>query len=182
MTANAEQRASMPIYVLSGPAPPRYTPPSHEKKEELPVLDSLLEKRLMERVTHIPIVDTLQLRIDHYGEGFCKATMPRQRRFDGVFESLHGGLLMTLADSIACFAIMTLTGPDEVLTTTDMNIRFLAPCLADVTASARVIKLGKTLCPVAVDLFDDKGAPVAVAQVTYMRLPNMPDRTSSNRQ
>lgn len=140
------------------------------------MLDSHLEKRLMDRVSRIPIVDTLQLRIDEYGEGFCKATMPRQRCFDGVFESLHGGLLMTFADSVACFAIMTLTGPDEVLTTTDMNIRFLAPCLSDVTASARVIKLGRTLCPVSVDLSDEGGTPVAVAQVTYMRLPNMPDR------
>ncbi|MCH9025378.1 MAG: PaaI family thioesterase, partial [candidate division Zixibacteria bacterium] len=38
---------------------------------------------------------------------------------------------MTLADSAACFAIMTQTGPDQPLTTTDMNIRFLAPCLPE---------------------------------------------------
>jgi uncharacterized protein (TIGR00369 family) len=82
-----------------------------------------------------------------------------------------GGLLMTIADSIACFAVMTLTGPDEPMTTTDMNIRFLAACRTDVTADARVIKLGRTLCPVAVDLFDADGVHVAVAQVTYMRLP-----------
>ena len=77
---------------------------------------------------------------------------------------------MTVADSIACFAIMTRTGPDEPMTTTDMNIRFLAPCFSDVTAEARVIKLGRTLCPVQVDLKDVDGKPVAVAQVTYMRL------------
>jgi len=51
-----------------------------------------------------------------------------------------------------------------------MNIRFLAPCLTDVTAKARVIKFGRTLCPVAVDLFDAKGQQVAVAQVNYMLL------------
>lgn len=134
----------------------------------------------MDRVRRIPIVDTLQLRIDEYGQGFCKATMPRQRRFDGVFESLHGGILMTFADSIACFAVMTLTGPDEILTTTDMNIRFLAPCLTGATATAKIIKLGRTLCPVSVDLSDETGTPVAVAQVTYMRLPKMPERASSN--
>lgn len=83
---------------------------------------------------------------------------------------------MTLADSAACFAIMTRTGPDEILTTTDMNIRFLAPCLTDATAVARVIKLGKTLCPVSVDVLDVAGTLVAVAQVTYMRLPRIPPR------
>ena len=47
---------------------------------------------------------------------------------------------MTIADSAACFAIFTKTGPEIPLTTTDMNIRFLAPCLSDVTAKAKVIK------------------------------------------
>jgi uncharacterized protein (TIGR00369 family) len=49
----------------------------------------------------------------------------------------------------------------------DMNIRFLAPCLTDVTARARVIKLGRTLCPVAVDVFDANDRQVAIAQVSY---------------
>jgi uncharacterized protein (TIGR00369 family) len=93
--------------------------------------------------------------------------------YDGVFESFHGGLLMTLADSTACFAIFTKTGPDIRLTTTDMNIRFLAPCLTDATARAKVIKLGRSLCPVEVNVYDAENKHVAVAQVTYMLLENL---------
>ncbi len=141
------------------------------------MFDTNLGIRLLDRVKRIPIVDTLKIGIDEFSEGFCRATVPYQRGFDGIFESFHGGLLMTVADSIACFAIMTRTGPDDPLTTTDMNIRFLAPCLTDVTAVARVIKIGRTLCPVAVDLFDANGTQVAVAQVTYMRLDKPPDRS-----
>ena len=59
-------------------------------------------------------------------------------------------------------------------TTTDMNIRFLAPCLTDLRAEARVIKCGRTLCPVAVELFDANDKAVAVAQVTYLRLEKTP--------
>lgn len=131
---------------------------------------------LLARVQRIPIVETLGIRIDFFEPGYCRAVVPHDRRYDGIFESYHGGLLMTVADSVACFAIMTQTGPEEPLTTTDMNIRFLNACLTDVTAEARVIKLGKTLCPVGVDLFDASGTKVAVAQVTYMRLPAMPKR------
>jgi len=141
------------------------------------LLDEQFNRTLLTRVRRIPIVDTLGIRIEEFSEGYCKAVVPHDLRYDGVFESFHGGLLMTVADSVACFAIMTRTGPDEPLTTTDMNIRFLAPCLTDVTAVARVIKLGRTLCPVSIDLFDAKGTQVAVAQVTYMRLPKMPDRS-----
>ena len=125
---------------------------------------------ILDRVQRIPIFHTLRMRVDELGEGFCRATVPYDRKFDGVFESFHGGLLMTVADSVACFAVMTMTGPDEPMTTTDMNIRFLAPCRSDLTAEARVIKLGRTLCPLAIDLFDAAGVRVAVAQVNYMRL------------
>jgi uncharacterized protein (TIGR00369 family) len=128
------------------------------------------ESALLTRINRIPIVATLGLEIVRFGDGFCEMRMPRSLKYDGVFDSFHGGLLMTIADSTACFAILTRAGADTRLTTTDMNIRFLAPCLTDATAKARVIKFGRTLCPVAVDLFDADGQPVAVAQVTYMLL------------
>jgi uncharacterized protein (TIGR00369 family) len=128
------------------------------------------ESALFARIKRIPIVATLGLEIVRFGDGFCEMRMPRSLKYDGVFESFHGGLLMTMADSSACFAILTRAGADTRLTTTDMNIRFLAPCLTDATARAQVIKFGRTLCPVAVDLFDANDQPVAVAQVTYMLL------------
>jgi len=128
------------------------------------------ESALLARINQIPIVQTLDFQIIRFSDGYCEMRLPRSLKYDGVFESFHGGLLMTLADSTACFAILTRTGPDTRLTTTDMNIRFLAPCLTDVIARARVIKFGRTLCPVAVDLFDETGRQVAVAQVTYILL------------
>ena len=83
---------------------------------------------------------------------------------------------MTLADTAACVAVLARVEPDAAITTTDMNIRFLSACTTGALARARVIKLGKTLCPVAVDLFDERGTHIAVAQVTYMRLNKMPKR------
>jgi uncharacterized protein (TIGR00369 family) len=130
------------------------------------------ENALLARINRIPIVATLQLEVLKFSDGACEVRVPRKRKYDGVFESFHGGLLMTIADSTACFAILTRTGPHTRLTTTDMSIRFLSPCLTDVTARARVIKFGRTLCPVAVDLFDENGRQVALAQVTYILLEN----------
>jgi uncharacterized protein (TIGR00369 family) len=136
------------------------------------MIPQALEKSIRERIQRIPIVDTLKLEIVFFADGYCEIKVPRKLRYDGVFESFHGGLLMTVADSSAAFAIFTKTGPDVRLTTTDMNIRFLAPCLTDVTAKAKVIKAGRTLCPVAVDLFDQNNVQVAVAQVNYILLDN----------
>jgi len=134
------------------------------------------EAALLERIENIPITRTLNMAFLEWGEGTCRARVPYDRRYDGVFESFHGGILMTVADSVACYAILTLTGPEQALTTTDMNIRFLAPCLTDLVVEARVVKLGRTMCPVAVDLFDAAGKQVALAQVNYMRLNAMPAR------
>jgi uncharacterized protein (TIGR00369 family) len=140
------------------------------------MIDAAHESAILARITKIPIFDTLQMNSVSFGSGHCELRVPRQSMYDGVFESFHGGMLMTVADSSACFAILTMTGADQLMTTTDMNIRFLAPCLTDVQVKARVIKLGRLMCPVAVDLFDTAGKLVAVAQVNYMLLDKMPKR------
>ncbi len=136
------------------------------------MLSSDMKEAILKRIMRIPIVDTLQIKIVSLSDGCCETMAPRKLGYDGVFESFHGGLLMTLADSTACFAIFTKTGPEAHLTTTDMSIRFLAPCLSDAFARAEVVKIGRTLCPVTVNLFDSYNKQVALAQVTYMLLKN----------
>ncbi|MBI2679124.1 MAG: PaaI family thioesterase [Candidatus Koribacter versatilis] len=131
---------------------------------------------LREFIARIPLFRTLHYRLDELKPGEATVTAPYTADHDGIFRSFHGGLLLTLADTAACCALLALTGPDQVMTTTDMNIRFLAPCNSDATARARVIKFGRTICPIHVDLFDAQGKHVALAQVTYMRLEKMPAR------
>lgn len=132
--------------------------------------ENIIDSNVLERINKIPIVDTLGFEFIELNGGICKARVKHEKKYDGIFESFHGGLLMTVADSVSAFAILTLTGADAVITTTDMNIRFLAACRTDVTAVAQVIKHGKTLVPVSVELFDENKTKVAVAQVNYMKL------------
>lgn len=138
------------------------------------MFDEAKGRAIIEHISRIPVVDTLGMRVESFEEGFCRAVVPRRPDLDGVYRSYHGGMLTLAADSVACFAILTMTPITEALTTTDIHIRFLAPCLSDVTVEARVIKLGRTLCPVQADLFDADGKRVASSQVTYMRLPKTP--------
>lgn len=122
------------------------------------------------RLVGIPIFKTLRLRALAIGEGTATLMAPYDPAYDGIFKSFHGGLLMTLADTAACVAVLTLAGADAAITTTDMNIRFLAPCRSDVTANAKIIKFGRTLFPVLVELRDQADVAVAIAQVTYIRV------------
>lgn len=124
----------------------------------------------------IPLFRTLHYKLEELKHGEAAVRAPYTSDHDGIFHSFHGGLLMTLADTTACVATLSMTGSDQVMTTTDMNIRFLAPCNSDAIARARIIKFGRTIVPVHVDLYDDQGRHIALAQVTYMRLEKMPKR------
>ena len=133
-------------------------------------LDQKLIDRILSRIAKIPIMNTLELEVTDIKSGHCELTAPRRRKYDGIFNSFHGGLLMTVADSAAAFALMTLAGPEAKMTTTDMNIRFLAPCLTDLIVRAKVIKFGRSLSPTAVDLYDENDRHVDIAQANYILL------------
>jgi uncharacterized protein (TIGR00369 family) len=132
------------------------------------------DEAVMSRLRAIPITSTLEFEFLSMGEGRCTIRVPRQRKYDGIYESFHGGILMTAADSAAAFAVLTLTGADAQIATTDMAIRFHAKCLTDIRVEARVVKLGRTLVPVAAEIYDAEDVLVATAQVTYIRIGTKP--------
>ena len=127
-------------------------------------------RKLLDRIHAIPITNGLKFSIEEMTRGACALSMDRDRAFDGIFETIHGGLLMTLADSAAAFAILTVKGSDTKMATTEMSSRFLAPARDRVTARATVMKAGKRVCYCEARITDASGAFVAHATVTYMIL------------
>ena len=123
------------------------------------------------RVDEIPVYGALSFRIIQVRRGLCIATVPRNRSYDGIFDTFHGGMLLTVADSAAAIAVLTTCGADAKIATTDMGIRFLAPATDDVVVRMEVIKTGRTLVPLQGELRDQYGGPLAICQVTYIRLP-----------
>jgi uncharacterized protein (TIGR00369 family) len=127
-------------------------------------------RRILDRIRAIPITKGLKFSIGDMSPGACELSMDRDRAFDGIFETIHGGLLMTLADSAAAFAILTAKGADTKMATTEMSIRFLAPARDRVTARATVMKAGRSVCYCEARITDEAGTLVAHATVTYMIL------------
>jgi uncharacterized protein (TIGR00369 family) len=125
---------------------------------------------LWARARAVPISTTLGLEFVALERGRCSLAWTRDPKYDGIFRSMHGGLMMTLADSAGAFALLTLIDVDSRITTTEMNIRFMAPVRDRIVAHARVLKVGRSLCPIVVDLVDEKERMVAHAGMTYMRL------------
>jgi uncharacterized protein (TIGR00369 family) len=83
--------------------------------------------------------------------------------------TLSGPVMMSLADTAAWVAIMSQIGPVVLAVTTSLHIDFLRrPQLTDLVARTRMLKLGRRLAVVDVDLFSrGESELVAKAQVTY---------------
>src|SRR5690242_1663615 len=118
-------------------------------------MDPSIEQAIRARIASIAITSTLGFANIELSDGRCSLFVPRAAQFEGIYDSFHGGILMTSADSAAAYAILTQTGADAPLATTDMSIRFLARCTTGIHVDARVVKLGRTLVPVHVDIYDE---------------------------
>lgn len=91
--------------------------------------------------------------------------------------TLSGPTMMALADNCAWLIILAHIGPVLLAVTTSLHIDFLRkPELTDLVARARLIKLGRRLAVVDVELFSTGSSElVAKAQVTY----SIPPRATS---
>lgn len=125
---------------------------------------------IRQRLPSIPAMHTFQYRVEELSHGRAVIVAPYETSLNGIFRCFHGGLLATLADSTGATAVLTIGGADAATTTTDLSIRFLAPCRTDARATAKIIKAGRTLVIAEIDIHDMKGRHVAVCQASYMRL------------
>jgi uncharacterized protein (TIGR00369 family) len=84
---------------------------------------------------------------------------------------LHGGVTATLADAAVGIAITQRMGRTGAATTVEMKLNYLRPVSGrKITARARLLRMGSTLCVGRVDMFDDARELVSTALVTYMLL------------
>jgi uncharacterized protein (TIGR00369 family) len=85
--------------------------------------------------------------------------------------TLHGGVLCAIADTAMGVAFYTVLEEGESLTTLELKINFLKPVWSGkLTASARVVKRGKTTGLVECDVLDEKNQLIARASSTYMAI------------
>ena len=84
---------------------------------------------------------------------------------------MHGGVIASLADEAAWYAIKHHFEQERPCTTTELKINYLRP-IAGKKAIGRafMLRAGKTLCVIRVDIFDEKRRLAATSIVTYLLL------------
>lgn len=117
-----------------------------------------------------PFVAHLGAELLETGEGFARLHAPFRDELVTIGSTVHGGAIASLIDTAAMVAAWCGAQlPDNVRgTTVGLNVSYLAPADGeDVTATARVVRRGRRLCTVAVDVHTTSQVHVATALVTY---------------
>ena len=113
-------------------------------------------------------------RVEEVTDDSVLVSYPVSNRHGRPGGTLSGPVMMSLADTSAWVAIMSQIGPVVLAVTTSLHIDFLRkPQLTDLMARTRMLKLGRRLAVVDVELFSrGETEPVAKAQVTYSIPPS----------
>ncbi len=86
---------------------------------------------------------------------------------------VHGGVIASIADEVAWFAIISVTedqlGERRPMTTSELKVNYLRPIAlaSKTTARGFVLKLGKMLAVTRVEIYDSEKRLAAHATVTY---------------
>jgi uncharacterized protein (TIGR00369 family) len=120
----------------------------------------------------MPANKILGIKVLEIKSGYAHIHVPFKEEFVGDFIQgrWHGGILASVADTAGGIAGATaLLSSEDKLNTIDMRMDYLhAATNRDIEARAQVIKNGKTIIKVDIQLFQDpKAPPVAIARCVY---------------
>jgi uncharacterized protein (TIGR00369 family) len=119
---------------------------------------------------HSPFVLHLGMRLESIEADRARLAMPYRDELATIGDVVHGGALSSLVDTAAMAASWSAHDTSGPLrgTTVGRSVDFVAAAVGqEVTADARVIRRGKSLCFCDVDVTDRDGALVAKGIVTY---------------
>jgi uncharacterized protein (TIGR00369 family) len=116
------------------------------------------------------------LTIDALWEGGCRVRQAFREASIRPGGTISGPTMMALADFAMYVAVLGAIGPVPLAVTINLNINFLRkPAQRDLTAAARLLKIGKQLVTGEVTIHSDgEDDPVAHVTATYS-IPTRPD-------
>ena len=129
------------------------------------------EQRIREAFRGVPFARFLGIELGKMKRGAATLHLEIRdelRRNNGF---THGGVVASLADTAAAFASLTLLESSEITTTIDLTIHYLRPLVKGrATAEARVVRAGRRVLVISVDVLDDAKVLAATALTSFIKL------------
>lgn len=134
-------------------------------------LDPARVARAREAFASVPYARLLGLELGEVGPGDVSIHLEIRdelRQNQGV---VHGGAVASLIDTAAAFAVLTRLDINERVTTTDLTIHYLRPVSTGrLTARARIVRGGRRLFVLSVEVTSNQEILVATAITSYIKL------------
>lgn len=120
--------------------------------------------------------ELLGARLVHLEEGLCRIRLPWREDLSRGDNLVHGGVTAALVDKAGTAAAWSYLdiGAGARGATASLTVNYLSGAdRCDLVAEARVVRRGRSLTIVEVEVFSDAGALIAKGPITY-RLSNRP--------
>ncbi len=122
----------------------------------------------------VPYAKFLGLQLGELGDGKVSIHLDIRDELKQNQGVVHGGAIASLIDTASAFALLTQIEIDERVTTTDLTIHYLRPAIdGRITATARIVRGGRRLFVLSVDVHNDASALIATAVTTYIKIDNI---------
>jgi uncharacterized protein (TIGR00369 family) len=134
-------------------------------------LDPARVARAREAFASVPYAKLLGLELGEVSRGDVSIHLEVRDELKQNQGVVHGGAVASLIDTAAAFAVLTRLEIGERVTTTDLTIHYLRPTTAGrLTARARIVRGGRRLFVLSVDVTSDQEILVATAVTSYLKL------------
>jgi len=138
-------------------------------KEETLTADQ--RRRIEGALQKVPFAKLLGIELEDVQAGTATLALDVREELKQNHGVAHGGVVASLIDSAAAFAVISVLSPDERATTADLTISYLRPLTQGRTrCTARVVRAGRRLIVVSAESFDNAGNLAATALTTYIKI------------
>jgi uncharacterized protein (TIGR00369 family) len=118
-----------------------------------------------------PIAKTLGFQLTHVEPDTATVEIDVNERFWNPMGTLHGGILVDIADAAMGLAYAAGLNDDESFTTIELKINYLRPFKGGhLKAIAKTVHRGRTVGLMDCDVVDDRGKVIARSSSTCLTL------------
>lgn len=134
-------------------------------------LDPAKVARARQAFASVPYARFLGLELGEIAEGDVSIHLNVRDELKQNRGVVHGGAVASLIDTASAFAVLTQVEVHERVTTADLTIHYLRPITSGrMTARAHIIRSGRRLLVLSVEVTSDGGLLVATAVTTYIKI------------
>ena len=128
-------------------------------------------RRIEGALQKVPFAKVIGIELEDVQAGIATMALDVRDELKQNHGVVHGGVVASLIDSAAAFAVISVLPQDERATTADLTISYLRPLIKGrARCTARVLRAGRRLIVVSAELSDDAGNLAATALTTYIKI------------